>query len=246
MNKTAIDGSFLTAQAKKLGISLDKTTVDKFSVYANMLIDWNERMNLTAITRPDEIVCKHFADSLSILSLLPEGVSSLIDVGTGAGFPGVPIAIMRPDIKVTLLDSTNKRIMFLESLCAAIGVNAALLHDRAELAARKSEHRAAYDVSTARAVAALPVLCEYCIPFLKTGGRFIAMKGLDGENEAAVSADALRLLGGTVREVHTVEGIGGEGTNIEPMHRQLIWIEKTGATPDKYPRSSAKIASNPL
>ena len=140
-------------------------------------------MNLTAITEPREIVRKHFVDSLTLLSCLPEGELSLIDVGTGAGFPGVALAIARPDIRLTLLDSLNKRLIFLKAVCEELSVPVTLIHARAEEAGRKPELRERFDVATARAVAALPALCEYCLPFVRPGGVFLAMKGPDGEEE---------------------------------------------------------------
>ena len=172
-----IDKALLSHLLEAQGTPADAVQLERLDVYARLLVEWNEKMNLTAITDPYGVTVKHMADSLQILPLLPAGAFSLIDVGTGAGFPGVPVAVMRPDCRVTLLDGLNKRLVFLETVCRELGLNTVRVHARAEEAARQSAHREQYDVATARAVARLPVLCEYCLPFVKVGGQFIAMKG---------------------------------------------------------------------
>lgn len=229
------------------GIPLSREAAARLDTYASLLVEWNQKMNLTAITDPEGMVLKHFTDSLTALPLLPEtkGVS-LIDVGTGAGFPGVPLAIARPDIRLTLLDSLNKRLVFLKELCAAVDVPVTLVHARAEEGARKPEWREQFDVATARAVAALPTLCEYCLPFVRTGGRFIAMKGPDGEAELKAAGKAMALLGGKPQRVEHIHLPKNPEPGEETMDRCLIVIQKTGVTPSQYPRPSAKIAKAPL
>ena len=237
-----IDRGLLREQAAHLGINLDDAALEKFSLVARMLVEWNERINLTAITEPNEIVIKHFIDSLTVSSVLPKKEISLIDVGTGAGFPGVPLAIIRSDIKLTLLDSLNKRLIYLNELCGALEIKAALIHTRAEEAGQNEAFREKYDVAAARAVASLPVLCEYCLPFVKIGGRFIAMKGPEGETEAAVSANAAGLLGGKLAHIEKTR----LETCAETMERRLLVFDKIEATPAKYPRITAKIKKQPL
>ena len=196
-----IDRDRLRNCAAAYNVSLDEAAAEKLELYARLLVQWNERMNLTAITDPEGILRKHFVDSLTALPHLPAGPCRLIDVGTGAGFPGVPLAVVRGDLQLTLLDSLNKRLVFLRELCAALELPVTLIHARAEEGGRQPALREQFDVATARAVAALPVLAEYCLPFVKQGGRFIAMKGPEGEAEAAAAAKAAaRLVTGTNQE----------------------------------------------
>ena len=212
----------------------------QFEDYLQFLITYNQNVNLTAITEPEEIRVKHFEDSLALLDLVdfaPE--SSLIDVGSGAGFPGIPLLIARPDLKVTLLDSLNKRVVFLQQLCARLDISPdGILHDRAEEAGRRAGLRESFDFAAARAVAELSALCEYCLPFVKTGGRFLAMKGPDCGREVQSAQKAVSLLGGTVEQVLDYK-VGGNS-------RTLVVIRKTGKTPERYPRHAAKMAKNPL
>ena len=239
-----IDKELLRSYTAPFGVIPDDTACEKLDRYAQLLVEWNEKMNLTGITDPDGIALKHFADSLTALPLLParEGIS-LIDVGTGAGFPAVPLAILRPDLQVTLLDSLNKRLTFLQEVCRELGLSAVTVHARAEEGAHRPELRERFDVATARAVAALPTLSEYCLPFVKVGGRFIAMKGPESDGEAQQAAKGIALLGGakpTVTE-HTLTAADGE-----TMTRRLFVIEKTKHTPPAYPRHGSKIAKQPL
>ena len=239
-----INIELLKTAADAVGVEVDAALAERLDIYARLLVEWNEKMNLTAITDPTDIVIKHFADSLSAAPLLPTGEFSLIDVGTGAGFPGVPLAMLRPDCSLTLLDSLNKRLIFLDEVCKAVGVNATFLHLRAEDGGKKAELREQYDVATARAVGALPLLCEYCLPYVKVGGRFLALKGPTGEEESEKSRRAMAQLGGKVREVKKLylpadsKGETGE--------RQIFFIDKCSHTPQKFPRPAAKIAKNPL
>ncbi len=238
-----IDKNLLIDCAAAYGVDVTPVLAEKLDIYARLLVEWNEKMNLTAITDPTGIVVKHFTDSLLAAPLLPTGGFSLIDVGTGAGFPGVPLALLREDCTLTLLDSLNKRLIFLEAVCRELGLKAALVHARAEEGGRRPDLREQFDVATARAVAALPTLCEYCLPFVKVGGRFLALKGPDADREQEAAARAVALLGGKVsnKATFTLETEG-----VEAMERQLIRIDKTRPTPPAYPRPSAKIAKRPL
>lgn len=241
-----IDFLKLTAYAAEYGVELDREACEKFDAYASLLVEWNQKMNLTAITEPDDIVLKHFADSLTAAPLLPQTPFSLIDVGTGAGFPGVPLAILRGDMKLTLLDSLNKRLIFLKEVCDAIGIKADPVHARAEEGGRRAELRERFDVVTARAVAVLPTLSEYCLPFAKVGGRFIAMKGPDSDAELKAAARAVELLGGKIGAVHELWLPKTPREGVEQQARRLFCIEKTKPTPPRFPRQSAKISKEPL
>ncbi len=237
-----IDRVLLKDSAAALGVTVDDTVAERLDVYARLLVEWNERMNLTAITDPEGIVLKHFVDSLSTAPLLPQGAFSLIDVGTGAGFPGVPLAILRGDMRLTLLDSLNKRLLFLEDVCRAVGVAAVRVHARAEEGARNPALREAFDVATARAVAGMPVLSELCLPFVKKGGRFLALKGPDAPRECEEAARAVKMLGGIFGKSLSVtlpNPVAEGGTS----ERHIVVVEKTAATPPKYPRPNVKKAS---
>ena len=238
-----IDKQLLTDCAAAYGVEVTSSLAERLDIYACLLTEWNEKMNLTAITDPTGIVVKHFTDSLLAAPLLPTGAFSLIDVGTGAGFPGVPLALLREDCTLTLLDSLNKRLIFLEAVCRELGLTATLIHARAEEGGRRPDLREKYDVATARAGAALPTLCEYCLPFVKVGGRFLALKGPDADREQEAAVRAVALLGGKVSDRAT---FALEAAGVEPMERQLIRIDKTRPTPPSYPRPSAKIAKRPL
>lgn len=241
-----INKDLLVRCAAAYGVEVDAVLAERLDVYARLLAEWNEKINLTAITDPTGIAVKHFADSLTAAPLLPEGAFTLIDVGTGAGFPGVPLALLRRDCRLTLLDSLNKRLIFLEALCRELDLPVTLVHARAEEGGQNPAYREQFDVATARAVAALPTLCEYCLPFVKVGGRFLALKGPDGGQERAAAEKAVALLGGTVSEARALVLPAQPEPGVEPMERQLIRIDKTRPTPPKYPRPSAKIAKQPL
>lgn len=221
-------------------ISLSDKQKENFLIYEKMLVEWNEKMNLTAITEENQIAVKHFIDSISVLKFVEIKMnSSVIDIGTGAGFPGIPLKIMRPDIKLTLLDSLNKRLIFLGEVCRAINESADIIHARAEEYSRKSEYREKFDYAVSRAVANLPSLCEYCIPYVKRGGMFISMKGSDGENELEVSKNAIEVLGGRSDGIHSF-------TLPDGSMRTIISVSKISATPSEYPRRGTKISKNPL
>ena len=221
-------------------ITISDEAREKLSRYYELLIEWNEKMNLTAITEPEEVALKHFADSLSLLDYVDirQG-ASVIDVGTGAGFPGMVLRIARPDIRLTLLDSLNKRLLFLEEVCSELGIDdVTLIHSRAEDGSR-TELRDSFDYAVSRAVASLNVLCEYDLPYVKVGGSFIAMKGKDAQAETDEAESAVKELCGEIKAVHSFElGEAGE--------RCIIEIEKTAPTPDRYPRKSKAIKNKPL
>lgn len=237
-----IDRALLTESAAAVGVTVDTSAAERLEIYARLLVEWNERMNLTAITDPEGIVRRHFADSLAALPLLPSGDCSLIDVGTGAGFPGVPLALVRGDVRLTLLDSLNKRLVFLETLCRAVGVQARLVHARAEEGGRDPALRERFDVATARAVAAMPALCELCLPFVRVGGRFIALKGPDGSREQREAARAAAALGGRFAAGRTVE-IPDPVEETGVLTRRLLVVEKVKPTEKRFPRPNVKKAA---
>ncbi|MBQ9083297.1 MAG: 16S rRNA (guanine(527)-N(7))-methyltransferase RsmG [Clostridia bacterium] len=193
----------LKSGAAAMNIELTDTQLAQFDLYATLLVEWNQKMNLTAITDPEGIVVKHFLDSLSFLRYVkPPKNASLIDVGTGAGFPAVVLKIARPDLRITLLDSLNKRLLFLQEVSRQLHLPMTTVHARAEEGGRNPQLRQKFDFATARAVAALPVLSEYCLPFVKKGGAFVAMKGPGGETELTDAQKAIRTLGGKHEETH--------------------------------------------
>ena len=206
-----------------------------FCEYAKMLVDWNEKINLTAITDPEGIALKHFYDSVYPFTLceVPKG-AKVIDVGTGAGFPSCPLKIMRDDISLTLLDSLNKRIKFLQELSQNCGLSADCIHSRAEDGGHNAALRESFDIACARAVAPMYVLCEYCLPFVKVGGAFTALKGSSGAEELGEAKEAIKRLGGKTEQVTEYTLPNGDG-------RTLSVVRKVSETPAKYPRAKAKI-----
>lgn len=211
---------------------------ERFCEYAKMLVEWNEKINLTAITDPEGIALKHFYDSVYPFTLfeLPKN-AAVIDVGTGAGFPSCPLKIMRDDIKLTLLDSLNKRIRFLEELSGKCGLEAECIHARAEDGGKKPYLREQFDIACARAVAPMYILAEYCLPFVKVGGAFAALKGSGGNDELEEAKAAIKRLGGRVEQAKEYALPNGDG-------RTLIIIRKESPTPAKYPRPKAKIEAS--
>lgn len=230
----------LSAYLASFGVTLENQQCEKFNTYGKFLLEYNEKVNLTAITDPPEIAIKHFADSILPLALtdFAQG-ASLIDVGTGAGFPGVPMKIIRPDIKLTLLDSLNKRLIFLKELSDLLGQENDFIHARAEMAGTDERLRGRFDYATSRAVAQLAVLCEYCLPLLKVGGKMLALKGPDCGAEIEAAKNAVGLLGGNIVSVHEY-ALGDQG------QRTLIVIKKEKPTPKKYPRQRIKLNEKPL
>ena len=212
----------------------------KFEKYMNILLDWNSKINLTAITEKEDIILKHFKDSLSVEKHIPSG-AKVIDVGTGAGFPGVPLKIVRNDISLTLLDSLNKRIKFLDELLKELDINdVETVHSRAEEAGHNKAYREQYDIAISRAVANLSVLSEYLLPFVKVGGYAICMKGPNIEEELNNSKTAIKELGG---EIERIENFKLETTDIE---RNIILIKKVKPISGKYPRKPGTPANDPL
>lgn len=234
-----MDRSFLINRCESISVKLDDTALSRFEQFEILLLEKNKVMNLTAITQPDEVVIKHFWDSLTVLGAvdIPQG-ASVIDVGTGGGFPGIPLLIARPDIKLTMLDSTRKKLDFIDFALQELSLTAATVHARAEEAGQ-GELRESFDFAVSRAVASLNVLSEYCLPFVAPGGTFCAMKGSKGSEELAEAEGAVRLLGGEVSEKKPLrlEYLG---------ERTLISIKKISHTPTKYPRPSAQISKKPL
>ena len=223
------------------GIVLNDTAIFRFDKYMRIVLEWNEKINLTSITDENEFIIKHFYDSLTLLRALDikEG-ARIIDVGTGAGFPGIPLKIARPDIELTLLDSLNKRLVFLQdNVLTSLDITAEIIHGRAEDISKQSEYRERFDFAVSRAVANLSSLSEYCIPFVKVGGIFTSMKGPESSEEIKQAANAIKLLGGKVDMVENLILPDGSG-------RSIIAIDKIKATPDKYPRRGVKISKNPL
>ena len=229
-----IDKNRLEAKCAALGIALTGPMLDALDQYAEILVEYNQKVNLTAITDPEGIEDKHFADSL-LLANLPETAGKLVDVGTGAGFPGVVAKIFKPELQLTLME----RVEFLKYVCAQLGLSGVeFAKERAEEAARKV-WREQFDVATARGVAALPMLSEYCLPLVKVGGVFLAMKGPGAAEELAESGAALKKLGGKGSGVAEFHLPGGDVRNI-------IRIKKISQTPPVYPRNGGKIAKSPL
>lgn len=226
---------------KDYKITLTENQYEQFQKYFELLAEWNKKMNLTAITDESGVALKHFADSLSLLNFvdIPQN-SSLADVGTGAGFPGVVLKIARSDIKLTLIDSLNKRLVFLGEVCAQLGIEAELIHSRAEDGARDEKLRESFDFAASRAVARMNVLSEYCLPYVKVGGAFCAMKGAQANEEFKESLNAINTLGGKLENKYFFElpENGGE--------RAIAVVRKVKNTPQKYPRQSGKIKAKAL
>ncbi len=235
-----IDAALLRAVLERQNLTCSDALFDKLDRYARILVEWNEKINLTAITDPAGIAVKHFADSLLLLRALeiPQN-AALIDVGTGAGFPSVPVALSRPDLRLTLLDSLNKRIVFLKELTAALELPAACCHARAEEAGQQPAFREKFDVATARAVTNLRDLAEYCLPFVKIGGYFAALKGYEVEEELSEAQFAIAQLGGEVEAVRKF-------VLSEEARRAIVLVKKVRHTPPKYPRPAAKMKKFPL
>lgn len=232
----------LQEAVKEHGITLDDSQLQRLSRYYEILVDWNERMNLTAITEKEEVYLKHFYDSLTAaFSFDFRRPLRIADVGAGAGFPSLPLKICFPEIDVTIVDSLNKRITFLNALAEELDLTGvAFYHDRAEQFARKKEHREQYDVVLSRAVARMSVLTELCLPLVKKDGTFIAMKASGAEAELQDSQKAIRLLGGTVENKvdFSLPEEGGE--------RSIIHVRKTGKTPKSYPRKPGTPNKQPI
>ena len=232
----------LSRVAKEYGLELTSDQISAFNRYYELLIEWNEKINLTAITEPREVAIKHIVDSLSCYQKeLFTGQVSLIDVGTGAGFPGLPLKIFYPELKLTLLDSLNKRVKFLQLVVDELGLkDVEVIHARSEEAARNKKYREKFDLATARAVARLPIICEYCLPFVKQGGTFIALKGRQYEEEIQEAQKAFSVLGGKL-----VKSMPVKLPELEDK-RAVVYIKKEKATPKVYPRKAGTPERNPI
>lgn len=209
-----------------------------FKKYMELLLEWNQKINLTAITEPHEVEVKHFEDSLTCLKsgYIKDG-DSVVDVGTGAGFPGIPIKLENPTVRLTLMDSLNKRINFLKTVSEEIGFSAECVHTRAEDAGKNELYREKFDVAVSRAVANLSVLAEYCLPLVKKGGYMLAMKGKDAEEEIESAKPIIKLLGGRIKEVCLYTLSDADITH------GIVVIEKISETPRKYPRNGKKVGT---
>lgn len=225
-----------------LGIRLTDVQKEQFDRYYKLLIEWNKVMNLTGITEYEEVNLKHFTDSLTIVRIMEmNNVSTLIDVGTGAGFPGIPIKIVFPHVKVILLDSLNKRIKFLNQVIEELNLKDVIsLHGRAEDYAKKVEYREKIDLCVSRAVANLSTLSEYCLPFVRKGGYFVSYKSADSDDEIQQSENALKILGGKIDKTDKFILPGSD------MGRALVRIEKINHTPGKYPRKAGVPSKEPI
>ena len=229
----------LADSARAFGITLTPAQDDAFETYYRELVAWNARVNLTAITARDDVLVKHFLDSLSVAPQLRDG-QRVIDLGAGAGFPGIPLKIVLPHLRLTLLEATGKKVAFLKHIIAQLDLrDAVAIQARAEDLGHHAAHRAQYDVAVARAVANLATLLEYALPFVRQGGIFIAQKGVAVDEEIRAAARALDLLGGRVRDVAPVQLPG-----LEPRH--LVVVEKVATTPDQYPRRAGIPERKPL
>ncbi len=234
--------TILRRGAAELGLALSERQFEQFEEYFHQLIDWNTRFNLTAVKDYDAVQTVHFLDSISVkLSGIDLEGKRVIDIGAGAGFPGLPLKIAFPSIGLTLLEATGKKAVFLSHLVGSLGLNdVVVLNSRAEDAAHDSEHRNKYDIATSRAVASLDTLCELCLPFCRIGGVAIAMKKGDITEEVDLGQKAIETLGGSLRSIKPVE------LTILPDSRKLVIIDKVAPTPTEFPRRSGLPAKKPL
>ncbi len=231
----------LESEARRLGIELTPLQLEQFDEYVRALLDWNTRMNLTGITEPDQILIKHLLDSLSVAPLLrPSPHAALIDIGSGAGFPGLALKIALPALKVTCLEATGKKVQFLKYVIATLHLqNTEAVQGRAEDLGHDPNYREHFDYAVARAVADLATLIEYALPFVRVRGTFVAQKGVDVDEETRNATRAIRLVGGELREVMPVELPGLE-------RRHLVVIDKVARTPETYPRRAGIPERKPL
>lgn len=235
-----IDYELLKNEAQKIGIELDTYGLDRFDSYAERLVRWNSHVNLTAITEPEDIVIKHFADSLYPLKYIHMTAGQkVVDVGSGGGFPGLPMLIVNPAIEVNFVDSVGKKLAFVKDVLRNSGLFGTVTHKRAEEIGKDSEYREQYDYAVARAVAPLNILCEYCLPLVRVGGLFVSLKGSSGRDELRQAEKAIKTLGGELAKFEEYSLSNGDG-------RSLIIIRKISQTPTKYPRKKKKIDTRPL
>lgn len=224
----------------KLGINLSEIQLKQFYNYMNLLIEWNKKINLTAITETDEIILKHFVDSLTISKYISDG-TKVVDVGTGAGFPGIPLKIVRQDVDITLLDSLQKRINFLEEVINELNLEKIkTVHSRVEDFGKNKEYREEFDIATSRAVANLSTLSEYLLPLVKVGGKVISMKGSLIQEELENSKNAIKILGGQIEKVDEFDLPNSD------ISRNIVLIDKIKNTPNRYPRKAGEPSKKPL
>ena len=229
---------------RELGISFSERQMEQFYQYYELLVEWNKVMNLTAITELEQVVSKHFIDSLSLVRVvegLQESTASLVDVGTGAGFPGIPLKIACPELRITLLDSLNKRIKFLNEVTGSLGLeNVVTIHGRAEDAGRNPQYRESFDYCVSRAVANAATLSEYCLPFVKVGGCFVAYKSGKVEEELEQGRKAVKMLGGEIQKAEYFRLACADAD------RALVVICKKEKTPKRFPRKAGVPAKEPI
>lgn len=237
-----MDYQILEQKLGELGIKQDQNQLERFHKFYQLLIEWNKVMNLTGITEYEDVVEKHFVDSLSIIKAIDlSGIHTVIDVGTGAGFPGIPLKIAFPHLRVVLLDSLNKRIKFLDEVISQLGLTEiCTIHGRAEEYARKEEYREQFDLCVSRAVSNLSTLSEYCLPYIQVGGIFVPYKSGEIDDEVEQSKKAVRILGGNIKKVMKFELPGTD------IHRSFVLIHKEQHTQKKYPRKAGIPAKEPL
>lgn len=232
----------LVAALEQLNIPYNEETIEKYEKYMDGIIEWNKKVNLTSITDRDEFIVKHYIDSIMCVTCEEfRNAKKVIDVGTGGGFPGIPLALAAPDKEFVLIDSLNKRIKIINSLCLEIGIdNVTAIHARAEELAKNKAHRESYDLCVSRAVANLSTLSEYCLPFIKKGGYFLSYKGPDSKQEIQDAKKAINILGGKIRreEIASLEGF--------ELEHKIVYIEKVKPTGAKYPRKAGTPSKEPL
>lgn len=230
----------MSKKSKILGVRFSVEQIEQFYKYMNLLIEWNEKMNLTAITEPKEIILKHFIDSITILKYIDDN-SKLVDVGTGAGFPGVPLSIMKPTLKIILVDSLNKRLIFLQEVVKELNLkNIEIVHARAEEFGQNKNYREKFDIATSRAVANLATLSEYLVPLVKIGGKIISMKASNAKEEINDAQKAIEVLGGKIEKIEEFDLPESD------IGRTIIIIDKNKCTPAIYPRKAGTPAKEPI
>ncbi len=237
-----MNDNLLRDKAKEIGIELTDLQIDQFNEFYRLMVEWNKVMNLTGITEYEEVVEKHFIDSLSLVKVIDiSQVDSVIDVGTGAGFPGIPLKIAFPHLNITLLDSLNKRIKFLNEVIESIGLeNITTIHGRAEDFAKQENYREQFDLCVSRAVANLATLSEYCLPYVKLGGRFVSYKSGEIDEEVENSKTAIKVLGGKLKKIEKFQLLGTD------IGRSFVEIQKVKNTGKKFPRKAGLPAKEPI
>lgn len=235
IKKILIDG------CKQINVNLEETQANSILKYKDLLLEWNQNVNLTAITEEKEVIIKHFIDSLTILNFINISDKKIIDIGTGAGFPGLPLKIVEPSIKITLLDSLNKRINVLKEIIKQLNIDHVnLIHGRAEDYGIIKDYREKFDICTSRAVANLAVLCEYSLPFVKVGGTFIGLKGPQLGEELNQAQNAITVLGGQIERIEKIQ------LPFTDITHSIIFVKKIKQCPSNYPRKAGKPSKNPI